>query len=57
MGASVQVFRQLCIMLLYMLVGYTLYKKKILTEAGSKELAAITLKQKAHCKNTLQCAF
>lgn len=28
MGASVQVFRQLCIMLLYMLVGYTLYKKK-----------------------------
>ena len=44
MGASVQVFRQLCIMLLYMLVGYTLYKKKILTEAGSKELAAMLVK-------------
>lgn len=44
MGVSAQVFRQLCIMLLYMLVGYTLYKKKILTEAGSKELAAMLVK-------------
>ena len=32
MGASAQVFRQLCMMLLYMLAGYTLHKKKILTE-------------------------
>lgn len=44
MGASAQVFRQLCMMLLYMLAGYTLHKKKILTEAGSKELAAMLVK-------------
>lgn len=44
MGVSAQVFRQLCIMLLYMLAGYTLYKKKILDEAGSKELATMLVK-------------
>ena len=31
-------------MLLYMLAGYTLYKKKILDEAGSKELATMLVK-------------
>lgn len=44
MGASAQVFRQLCIMLLYMLAGYILYKKSVITEAGSKEMAAMLVK-------------
>lgn len=41
MTISILIFRQLCIMFLYLLVGFVLYRGKIITAAGSKELASL----------------
>lgn len=41
MTISLLIFRQLCIMFLYLLVGFALYRGKIITAAGSKELASL----------------
>lgn len=41
MTISILVFRQLCIMFLYLLVGFVLYRGKIITAAGGKELASL----------------
>jgi len=41
MTISILIFRQLCIMFLYLLVGFILYRGKIITAAGSKELASL----------------
>lgn len=44
MTASALILHQLCIMAVYMMVGYILYKTKVITAAGSKELAAVLVK-------------
>ena len=41
MTISILIFRQLCIMFLYLMVGFILYRGKIITAAGSKELASL----------------
>jgi len=41
MTISLLIFRQLCIMFLYLLIGFALYRGKIITAAGSKELASL----------------
>jgi len=41
MTTSILIFRQLCIMFLYLLIGFLLYRGKIITAVGSKELASL----------------
>lgn len=36
-------FKQIFLMFIYMMIGFTLYKKKMITKQGSKELATLLL--------------
>lgn len=44
MDMAAIVLRQTIVMFLYILCGYTLYKKKIISEAGSKDVASLLVK-------------
>ena len=43
MEIMIVLFKQIFLMFIYMMIGYVLYKKKLVTKQGSKELGSLLL--------------